>query len=139
MRCLLSRFPLVWIISSNAFNTIKFVLSPIACTATCNPAASMSTIMLLSFFVSYIAEPRSKLAKDLKIQTDNRSCIITDHRGKTNIEGVWAVGDVRAITQSVAMAVGTGNYAAIMANKFLERESYKGVQTDHPEERFMEK
>ncbi|MHA1713487.1 MAG: FAD-dependent oxidoreductase [Candidatus Ranarchaeia archaeon] len=87
------------------------------------------------FFVAFVAEPRMKLAYDMGINTDNHGCIATDHRGKTNVKGVWAAGDVRAITQSVAMAVGTGNYAAIMVNKFLERKSFHGTTSDHPEER----
>jgi thioredoxin reductase (NADPH) len=71
------------------------------------------------FFVSWTDVPRSELAVEVGVVVDHKGNILTDHRGKTNIEGVWAVGDVRPITQSVAMAVGTGNYAAIMINKFL--------------------
>jgi thioredoxin reductase (NADPH) len=71
------------------------------------------------FFVSWTDVPRSELAVEIGVVVDHKGNILTDHRGKTNIEGVWAVGDVRPITQSVAMAVGTGNYAAIMINKFL--------------------
>jgi thioredoxin reductase (NADPH) len=72
-----------------------------------------------NFFVSWIHEPRSKLAMEIGVNVDIRGNIPTDHRGKTNIEGVWAAGDVRPITQSVSMAAGTGNYAGIMINKFL--------------------
>jgi thioredoxin reductase (NADPH) len=71
------------------------------------------------FFVSWTNIPRSELAVEIGVEVDSKGNILTDHRGKTNIEGVWAVGDVRPITQSVAMAVGRGNYAAIMINKFL--------------------
>lgn len=71
------------------------------------------------FFVALIAIPRSELAVKIGVEVDNRGNIITDHRGKTSVEGVWAAGDVRPITQSIAMAVGTGNYAGIMINQFL--------------------
>ncbi|MHA1906954.1 MAG: NAD(P)/FAD-dependent oxidoreductase [Candidatus Thorarchaeota archaeon] len=82
------------------------------------------------FFVAFIAEPRSELAQSLKVDVDNRGNILTDHRGKTNIEGVWAAGDCRPITQQVAMATGTGNYAALMVNQFLGN--------DHEQEKFFE-
>jgi len=71
------------------------------------------------FFVGYIAVPRSGLAVRIGVEVDERGFIMTDHRGKTSVEGVWAAGDVRPISQSVAMAVGTGNYAGIMISQFL--------------------
>jgi thioredoxin reductase len=71
------------------------------------------------FFISWIGVPRSELASALGIETDGQGNIITDHRGATNVKGVWAVGDVRAMTQSVATAVGTGVYAAVMATHLL--------------------
>jgi len=72
-----------------------------------------------NFFVSWDAVPRSELAVELGAEVDKGGNIVTDHRGKTNVEGVWAAGDVRPITQSVAMAVGTGNYVGIRINNFL--------------------
>ncbi len=85
------------------------------------------------FFVAFIAEPRSQLAQSIGVQVDERGNILTDHRGKTNVEGVWAAGDCRPITQQVAMATGTGNYAAIMVNQFLGNSYEKEEQFDHPE------
>lgn len=75
-----------------------------------------------NFFVSWDAEPRSELAVKLGVKVDKGGNILTDHRGKTHVEGVWAAGDVRPITQSVAMAVGTGNYVGIRINNFLRDE-----------------
>ena len=85
------------------------------------------------FFVAFVAEPRSELAQGLGVDVDERGNIITDKRGKTNIEGVWAAGDVRPITQQVSMATGTGNYAALMINQFLGNEYEKEQEFDHPE------
>ncbi len=85
------------------------------------------------FFVSYVAIARSELAQQIGVEVDARGNIITDHRGKTNIEGVWAAGDVRPITQQVAMAVGTGNYAALMMNQFLGNEYEQEAEFDHPD------
>ncbi|MGY5852559.1 MAG: NAD(P)/FAD-dependent oxidoreductase, partial [Candidatus Thorarchaeota archaeon] len=87
------------------------------------------------FFVAHIARPRSVLARQIGVDVDERGNILTDKRGKTNVEGVWAAGDVRPITQQIAMAVGTGNYAALMTNQFLGNEYEKGREHDHPDVR----
>ncbi|TFF91167.1 NAD(P)/FAD-dependent oxidoreductase [Candidatus Thorarchaeota archaeon] len=87
------------------------------------------------FFVAFVDEPRSDIAQQIGVEVDKKGNILTDHRGKTNIEGVWAAGDVRAITQQVAMAVGTGNYAGLMMNQFLGNEREKEMQFDHPDYR----
>ncbi|MFW9909929.1 MAG: NAD(P)/FAD-dependent oxidoreductase [Candidatus Thorarchaeota archaeon] len=85
------------------------------------------------FFVAFVAEPRTQLAKSIGVELDARGNILTDHRGKTNVEGVWAAGDCRPITQQVATAIGTGNYAALMANQFLGNEHEREEIFDHPE------
>jgi len=87
------------------------------------------------FFVAFVDVARSELAKQIGITVDEKGNIITDHRGKTNIEGVWAAGDVRPITQQVAMAVGTGNYAALMMSQFLGNEHEQEQEFDHPDHR----
>jgi thioredoxin reductase len=85
------------------------------------------------FFVAHVARARSELAQNIGVQVDEKGNIITDHRGKTNIEGVWAAGDVRPITQQVAMAVGTGNYAALMIDQFLGNDYESEQMFDHPD------
>ncbi len=87
------------------------------------------------FFVAFVDIPRAELAQQIGVEVDKKRNILTDHRGKTNIEGVWAAGDVRPITQQVAMAVGTGNYAAVMMNQFLGNEYEQDEEFDHPDHR----
>lgn len=87
------------------------------------------------FFVSHVSEPRSGLAQQIGVDVDARGNIITDHRGKTNIEGVWAAGDCRPITQQIGMAVGTGNYAALMVNQFLGNDHEIEQEFDHHDHR----
>ncbi len=89
------------------------------------------------FFASFVAVPRSELAAQLGVTLTESGSIITDHRGKTNVKGVWAAGDVRAITQQVAMAAGTGNYAAVMINQFLGFEDESDMQVDHSDLRLV--
>ena len=85
------------------------------------------------FFVAFVDVTRSEIAQQIGVEVDKKGNILTDHRGKTNIEGVWAAGDVRPITQQIAMAVGTGNYAALMINQFLGNDYEKGEEFDHPD------
>lgn len=87
------------------------------------------------FFVAYVDIVRSELAQQIGIEVDAKGNILTDHRGKTKVEGVWAAGDVRPITQQVAMAVGTGNYAAVMMNQFLGNAREQEKEFDHPDYR----
>ena len=87
------------------------------------------------FFVAFVDVVRSELAQQIGVAVDGKGNILTDHRGKTNIEGVWAAGDVRPITQQVAMAVGTGNYAALMMSQFLGNKYEQDQEFDHPDHR----
>ena len=87
------------------------------------------------FFVAFVDVVRSELAQQIGVTVDAKGNIITDHRGKTNIEGIWAAGDVRPITQQVAMAVGTGNYAALMMSQFLGNDHEQEQEFDHPDYR----
>ncbi len=87
------------------------------------------------FFVAFVDVVRSELAQQIGVNVDAKGNILTDHRGKTNIEGIWAAGDVRPITQQIAMAVGTGNYAALMMNQFLGNEYEQEQEFDHPDYR----
>lgn len=88
------------------------------------------------FFVAFVAKARTELAQMIGVDVDTRGNILTDHRGKTNIEGVWAAGDCRPITQQIAMATGTGNYAALMVNQFLGNDYEQEEIFDHPECRY---
>ncbi len=87
------------------------------------------------FFVAFVDVVRSELAQQIGVNVDAKGNILTDHRGKTNVEGIWAAGDVRPITQQVAMAVGTGNYSALMMNQFLGNDYEQEQEFDHPDHR----
>lgn len=87
------------------------------------------------FFVAFVDVVRSELAQQIGVNVDAKGNILSDHRGKTNVEGIWAAGDVRPITQQVAMAVGTGNYSALMMNQFLGNDYEQEQEFDHPDHR----
>lgn len=71
------------------------------------------------FFVSTLRIPRTEFLKNLNIARNERGAILTDEQGQTNLEGVWAAGDVRPVARQIAVAVGTGNYAALMIHRKL--------------------
>jgi alkyl hydroperoxide reductase subunit AhpF len=50
-------------------------------------------------------------------------------RGDTNVPGVWVAGDLRPITQQVAVAMGTGNLAAVMIDQYLRKQDVLGAAT----------
>ncbi|MCK5740201.1 NAD(P)/FAD-dependent oxidoreductase [bacterium] len=72
------------------------------------------------FFVSTIRQPRSELARQLGLQLTDRNGVQTDISGKTSVPGVWAAGDVTPVARQIAVAVGSGNYAALMINRALD-------------------
>ncbi|KUO78916.1 MAG: thioredoxin reductase [Desulfosporosinus sp. BRH_c37] len=55
-----------------------------------------------------------------EIETDDSGYILTDHRLQTNVEGVYAAGDIRnTLLRQVATAVGDGALAAVEVEKYL--------------------
>ena len=55
------------------------------------------------------------------VDHDPGGYILTERDMETSIEGVWAVGDVRAqLTKQIATAVGDGTTAAVAASQYVE-------------------
>ncbi|HEY8022276.1 MAG TPA: NAD(P)/FAD-dependent oxidoreductase [Thermoanaerobaculia bacterium] len=78
-----------------------------------------------AFFVSSPAHGRTDLAEQLGVRmaATGRHAEPASQRGDTNVPGVWIAGDLRPMTQQVAVAMGTGNIAAVMIDqRFRERE-----------------
>jgi thioredoxin reductase (NADPH) len=77
-------------------------------------------------FVQVGEDPNSKIANDAGIALDQDEYIITDVHQQTNLEGVYAAGDVtnRSIKQ-VGTAVGQGITAALEAYGYIRRPYYR--------------
>jgi thioredoxin reductase (NADPH) len=74
-------------------------------------------------FVFVGLDPNSELVRDM-VNTDARGFIETDHEFMTNIDGIFAAGDVRAgSTKQLASAVGEGAAVAIQIRYYLDRLS----------------
>ena len=68
-------------------------------------------------FIGFV--PNSGLFK-VHVDHDEAGYIVTDRNMQTSIEGVWAVGDVRAqLTKQIATAVGDGTTAAVAAAGYV--------------------
>jgi len=73
-----------------------------------------------AYFISSPKVPRTDLAEQLGLDLAPTGHIAPlTQRGNTNVEGVWVAGDVRPMTQQVAIAMGTGNIAAIHIDQYL--------------------
>jgi thioredoxin reductase len=82
------------------------------------------TLAAEAFFVSSPAVGRTDLAQQLGIEmaSTGHHAQPQSQRGDTNVPGVWIAGDLRPMTQQVAVAMGTGNIAAVMIDQHLRRQ-----------------
>ena len=70
-------------------------------------------------FIFIGMEPNTEIVRGI-IELDERGYIVTDSRMRTNIEGVYAVGDCRSgATGQVAVAVGEGCIAGMEVEHYL--------------------
>jgi thioredoxin reductase (NADPH) len=68
-------------------------------------------------FIGFV--PNSSLLK-VHVDHDAAGYIQTDRNMQTSVEGIWAVGDVRAqLTKQIATAVGDGTTAAVAAAMYI--------------------
>lgn len=82
------------------------------------------TLNAEAFFVSSPALGRTDLAQQLGIEmaATGHHAQPKSQRGDTNVPGVWIAGDLRPMTQQVAVAMGTGNIAAVMIDQVLRKQ-----------------
>ncbi|MFW9771296.1 MAG: NADPH-dependent glutamate synthase [Candidatus Thorarchaeota archaeon] len=60
-----------------------------------------------------------------ELQLNKRGYIETDEEGQTNLEGIFAGGDIVTGTATVISAMGTGKKAAATIDKYLQQKSEK--------------
>lgn len=77
-----------------------------------------------AFFVSSPAYGRTDLTQQLGVAMapTGEHAQPKSQRGDTNVAGVWIAGDLRPMSQQVAVAMGTGNIAALMIDQHLRRQ-----------------
>jgi thioredoxin reductase (NADPH) len=85
----------------------------------------MSTVNTNGVFVYIGMQPRTHLLKE-QVEVNEWGYIEADSEMRTNLEGVFAAGDVRSKTvRQVATAVGDGAVAAVNAERYLATRKTK--------------
>jgi len=90
-----------------------------------NETGEISELDVDGVFIQVGEEPNSKFAEEAGIRVDERGYIIVDARQRTNIEGVFAAGDVTACPiKQIGTAVGQAIIAATEAFGYIKRPYY---------------
>jgi thioredoxin reductase (NADPH) len=97
-----------------------------------NQTQEETTIPISAFFVAIGHQPNSGLFKDF-LQLDEQDYIITTPgTSKTNIEGVFACGDVQdKIYRQAVTAAGSGCMAALDAERYLGALEHEAASVQH--------
>ena len=82
-------------------------------------------------FISIGTVPHSELAKDAGVKLDEKNFIKVNGDQETNIEGVFAAGDVTGGVLQIATAAGKGCVAALAAYKHVKKP-YWGTDKQEP-------
>jgi len=76
-------------------------------------------------FISVGQQPNSELAREAGVEVDGGGYIIVDERQRTNIQGVYAAGDItNRPYKQVGTAVAQGITAALEAYGYIRRPYY---------------
>jgi thioredoxin reductase (NADPH) len=70
-------------------------------------------------FVALGSDPESKLLKPLDVAMNPQGEVFTDGQQKTNVEGLFAAGDVVESLKQIVVAAGQGAIAADSAYKYI--------------------
>jgi len=90
-----------------------------------NKTGETGELFVDGVFVQIGEAPNSQLAKEAGVEVDEGGYIIVDIRQRTNIEGVYAAGDVtNHPVKQVGTAVGQGITAALDAYGYIRRPYY---------------
>ena len=77
----------------------------------------------------YVGEqPRNELVKDAGVTLDKEGFIVVNRKQETNLEGVYASGDVTGGVRQIGTAVGEGIVAAVNVYLYLKGGWYGGSQ-----------
>ncbi|TFF91127.1 thioredoxin reductase [Candidatus Thorarchaeota archaeon] len=97
-----------------------------------NPYNGSDTLSVDGVFIAIGGIPRSDLAKKLGVKTNEKGEIVIDRSSRTNVEGVFAAGDVADTEFKQAITgVGEGVHAAYQAYRYVNEHAIV-VTTQQP-------
>ena len=97
-----------------------------------NKTGVISEMEVDGVFVQIGEEPNSQVAKEAGIEVDKEGYIIVDYYQKTNVEGVYAAGDVTICpVKQIGTAVGQAIIAATEAFSYIKRPYYYNEISKH--------
>ncbi|ABU82091.1 NAD(P)/FAD-dependent oxidoreductase [Ignicoccus hospitalis] len=85
------------------------------------PDGTTKTLPVRAVFISYGEVPSTEIFKKAGVEVDERGFIKIDPYTRTNVPGVFAVGDVTGIGFQIVIAAGHGATAALEASKYVKR------------------
>ena len=78
---------------------------------------------LVFLAMGFLGPTKNSLIEELNIKLDQRSNVLTDSRYMTNLDGVFAAGDMRRGQSLVVWAISEGRKAAQSVNTYLKQTS----------------
>ncbi len=92
-----------------------------------NKSGEFSEVEVDGAFIEIGRNPNTDIARRLGVKLDDAGYIIVDERQKTNIEGVYAAGDVTITPyRQIGTAIGNAIVAATEAYGYIKRPYYYG-------------
>jgi len=74
-------------------------------------------------FIEIGADPTNGLATNLGVKSNENGYVVTDKSGKTNVDGVYAAGDMtNNVLKQITTAVSEGAIAANSAHEYLQKK-----------------
>ncbi len=79
-------------------------------------------LLIDGIFIAVGSVPMTSLMKKAGITVDEKGCVIVNRRQETNLEGVYAAGDVTCGGMQIITAAGEGAMAAMQAHRFVKSQ-----------------
>ncbi|MCD6461525.1 MAG: thioredoxin-disulfide reductase [Thermoplasmata archaeon] len=75
-------------------------------------------------FISVGIVPKTELARRLGVETDETGYVIVDKKQATNVQGVYAAGDITGGVRQIVTGCGQGAIAALSAYEYITHEKW---------------
>lgn len=85
-----------------------------------NEYQNSSNLALDGLFIEIGSVPRTKLAQDIGVEVDEKNHIKIDEAGKTNLDRVWAAGDLTTGSNQFKQVITAAAEGAIAANDIYQ-------------------